>query len=295
MKDELKSLDRCSRVDRLKQLVCKPVQKILNFEFANKNLLLEALTHHSFKDAYGLQRCYEKLEVLGDAILDYVANSNLIKYTMYERYNVEERQKQKFITQEDFKPFDASQAKSLLTKNDFLAKLVTLFGLHEFILFEKKKSSEIRRELDAQSDSQAVPDWQKNLQQQQLSKELDLDRYVRFSFRKNFKLNHREVEVFESSKILGDVFEALIGAIFIDGGGIRAVLDVLQHLLAPFLLHVAKFSKKLSKEPKEDFLILSNLQKIAPQIKINGEPHFVEDDLRAFSAGTPVAPVHSNN
>jgi hypothetical protein len=38
---------------------------------------------------------------------------------------------------EDFKPFDAHQAKSHLTKNDFLAKLIVLFGLHEFILFDK--------------------------------------------------------------------------------------------------------------------------------------------------------------
>ena len=35
-------------------------------------------------------------------------------------------------------PFDAHQAKSLLTKNDFLAKLVCLFGIQEFILYEKK-------------------------------------------------------------------------------------------------------------------------------------------------------------
>ena len=70
------------------------MEKILNFEFANKNLLLEALTHHSFRDAYELENnCYEKLEVLGDAILDYLANSNLIKYTMFEKYNIEERQR----------------------------------------------------------------------------------------------------------------------------------------------------------------------------------------------------------
>ena len=66
-------------------------------------------------------------------------------------------------------------------------------------------------------------------------------------------MNNRDIELFEPCKIMGDVFEALIGAIFIDGGGIKAVLTVFQHLLAPFLLHVAKFSKKLNKEPKEDF------------------------------------------
>jgi hypothetical protein len=66
------------------------VEKILNYSFANKNVLLEALTHRKF--GYGnLEINYEKLEVLGDAILDYIANSNLIKYTMFEKYNIEER------------------------------------------------------------------------------------------------------------------------------------------------------------------------------------------------------------
>lgn len=68
-----------------------PIEKILNYEFQNKALLLEAFTHKSFKEAYGLSVCYEKLEVLGDSILDYVVNSNLIKYTILEKYNLQER------------------------------------------------------------------------------------------------------------------------------------------------------------------------------------------------------------
>lgn len=75
--------------------------------------------------------------MLGDAILDYIANSNLLRYTMFEKYNVEERKNQQYIMPEDFRPFDAHQAKSHLTKNDFLAKLIVLTGLHEYILFEK--------------------------------------------------------------------------------------------------------------------------------------------------------------
>ena len=56
-------------------------------------------------------------------------------------------------------------------------------------------------------------------------KEYDLDRYIIYSFKKNFKMNNRDIELFEACKILGDVFEALIGAIFIDGG-IEEVLRV---------------------------------------------------------------------
>ena len=85
-------------------------------------------------ETYKTGVCYEKLEVLGDSILDYIANSNLIRFTMFEKYNVKERLAKTFMTREDFQPFDAHQAKSMLTKNNFLAKLMCLFGLHEYIL-----------------------------------------------------------------------------------------------------------------------------------------------------------------
>jgi len=117
-----------------------PVQQILSYQFKNPLLLLEALTHQQFKKAFHLNKCYEKLEILGDAILDYLANSNLIKYTIFEKYNIAERLSREYITQEDFQPFDAHQAKSFLTKNDFLAKLICLFGLQQYILFQKPKS-----------------------------------------------------------------------------------------------------------------------------------------------------------
>lgn len=109
-------------------------------------------------------------------------------------------------------------------------------------------------------------------------KEYDLDRYIRYSFKKNFKMNNRDVELFEPCKILGDVFEALIGAIFIDGG-IEEVLRVYQHLLGPFVLFVAKYSKKLNKEPKEDFTILAGLHRIKPDIRSRGECEMTHGQL----------------
>ena len=49
-------------------------------------LLIEALTHRSARDTLEINVCYEKLEVLGDAILDYLCNYSLIRYTLFERY-----------------------------------------------------------------------------------------------------------------------------------------------------------------------------------------------------------------
>ena len=78
-------------VNERKKLQFVPTPSRFGLKFKNKNILLEALTHRSFKETYGLSFCYEKLEVLGDAILDYIANSNLIKFTMFEKYNIKER------------------------------------------------------------------------------------------------------------------------------------------------------------------------------------------------------------
>lgn len=79
-----------------------PVESILNYQFKDKNLLLEAFTSRNFMEQFQLGSCYEKLEVLGDSLLDYIANSNLIKFTMFEKYNVKERLSRTYVTAEDF-------------------------------------------------------------------------------------------------------------------------------------------------------------------------------------------------
>jgi len=86
--------------------------------------------------------------------------------------------------------------------------------------------------------------------------EAEVDKYILFSSVKNFSIDSRSNELFEPTKVLGDVFEAVLGAVFLDGG-IEKLLEVYQVLIAPFLLFVGKFSKVMGKEPKEDFVILS--------------------------------------
>lgn len=106
--------------------------------------------------------------------------------------------------------------------------------------------------------------YKKNKQNKELEK--DVNKYIKVSFRKDFQMNGRDIEIFEPPKILGDVFEALIGAVYIDGG-IEKVVEVYQHILAPFVVFVAKYSKKLNKEAKEDFFLTANANKIKPVYK----------------------------
>ena len=95
-------------------------------------LLLEAMTHKSGQAYYKLARNYEKLELLGDAILDYLANSNLLRFTLFERY-LEPSSEYRYA--EDFNCADAHQAKIQLVKNDFIAKLTVMMGLHKYAIF----------------------------------------------------------------------------------------------------------------------------------------------------------------
>ena len=53
----------------------KELEKCLDYEFKNKNLIIEALTHKSFKKAYN----NERLEFLGDAVLNLVVGEYLFK------------------------------------------------------------------------------------------------------------------------------------------------------------------------------------------------------------------------
>lgn len=76
--------------DQLKKRVLASLEdfqdKVLRYRFCNPNLLIEALTHRSAKEPLEIGCCYEKLEVLGDSILDYLCNFGLLHYTVFERY-----------------------------------------------------------------------------------------------------------------------------------------------------------------------------------------------------------------
>ena len=167
----------------------KAQSEILCYKFKDPLLLLEAFTHRSGQQFYKLNRNYEKLELLGDAILDYLANSNLLRFTLFERYLEPSNQ---YRYAEDFNCADAHQAKIQLVKNDFIAKLTVMMGLHKYAIFYNSSDNELSSK--------------------------DVDDYLKFSYQQNFDLNYSEIEPFEAPKILGDIFEAVMGAIFEDGG-----------------------------------------------------------------------------
>jgi dsRNA-specific ribonuclease len=148
--------------------------------------------------------------------------------------------------EENFVCGDAHQSKSLLVKNEVLAKLCVLLGFHRFVFYADTNLSA------AASSDQFVT-------------KRDVSDYLKYSFRPNFTLNQREIEPFECPKILGDIFESVIGAIFMDSpDGLEDVIKVFKHLISPFVLYVANFSKILYKEHKEEFIWASIAKRIRP-------------------------------
>lgn len=57
-----------------------PLEELIGYRFRNKNLLIEASTHSSFGHVNSMGSCMERLEFLGDSILDSVVVSALWKY-----------------------------------------------------------------------------------------------------------------------------------------------------------------------------------------------------------------------
>ncbi len=55
-----------------------PIEKALGYEFSDKKILERALTHSSYAHEHRTES-YERLEFLGDAVLDYIAALNLFE------------------------------------------------------------------------------------------------------------------------------------------------------------------------------------------------------------------------
>ncbi|XP_073032399.1 endoribonuclease Dicer homolog 2-like [Primulina eburnea] len=90
-------------------------ESLLNYQFHDVSLLVEALTHGSYM-LPEIPRCYQRLEFLGDAVLDY-----LITLHLYCKYP-------------GLSPGLLTDLRSASTNNDFYAQSAIQVGLHKHIL-----------------------------------------------------------------------------------------------------------------------------------------------------------------
>ena len=158
----------------------------LGYVFTHKPLLLEAFTHASFQRA--ATPCYQRLEYLGDAVLDFYVTTDL-----YDRYP-------------DIGPGCITDCRYAGVNNETLAAISVSHGYHHCLFHH---SADLLREMTT---------------------------FVRWVAQGGHvaAASAYEDRAADAPKILGDLFESVAGAVFLDGG-VEAAGVAIRRLMKPYL------------------------------------------------------------
>lgn len=231
--------DKHQDVLELNRLLSKSLGKaggtreVLGWKFRDHTLLLQAVTHASYTKNR-LTNCYQRLEFLGDAVLDYLITCHI--YSTFPKYG----------------PGEISSMRSALVNNFVFAELAVDQGLHKYLLYNSpslyKQTEQYLRDVHSSSTEELE------------CKEFILNDLSSLRGGEGIgeSLEEREVEEGEiveegeeeegteevvvedldPPKVLGDLLESIAGAIFIDSGmSLEAVWSIFQPL----------FDKKIGK------------------------------------------------
>ncbi|XP_068342103.1 endoribonuclease Dicer homolog 2-like [Pyrus communis] len=159
------------------------LESLLDYKFCDPSLLVEALSHGSY-----MPGGYQRLEFLGDAVLDYMI-------TAYFYYTYPGMMSPRFLT----------DMRSASVNNDCYARSAVKAGLHEHIL----ASDIVHRNIDSTVNNFGL---------------LSTESTFGFESETSF------------TTVLGDIVEALAGAIFVDSGyDKQIVFQSIRRLLEPLV------------------------------------------------------------
>eukprot|EP00737_Agarophyton_chilense_P002768 gb/GEZJ01003184.1/.p1 GENE.gb/GEZJ01003184.1/~~gb/GEZJ01003184.1/.p1 ORF type:complete len:1500 (+),score=217.25 gb/GEZJ01003184.1/:3-4502(+) len=183
------------------------IEKNIGYIFKRRPLLVCAMTHSSYHQnkPYADLETFERLEFLGDAIADFF----VVRY-LYEMYP-------------ELDPGKLTDLKSNVVSNEAFARTSITLGLHNFLYISSGKMAR-----DVQQFAATV--------NQDLTQEDELGGHG------TFKRNLGELA---APKILGDVFESIVGAVYVDSG-LRHAWRVCMNLL--------RDSLRINADPSRDDL-----------------------------------------
>ncbi|XP_013409876.1 LOW QUALITY PROTEIN: endoribonuclease Dicer-like [Lingula anatina] len=192
-------------------------EETIQYRFKDRAYLLQAFTHASYH--YNtVTDCYQRLEFLGDAILDY-----LITRHLYE-------------DDHKFSPGVLTDLRSALVNNNIFAALAVKWNFHKFF---KAVCPQLFSVIDD------FVEWQKeredfiNVDQEFM--EIDGD-------------NEEEGEDVEIPKALGDIFESVAGAIYMDSDmSLDSVWRVYFRMMKP---QIDQFTAHIPRSPVRELLEL---------------------------------------
>ena len=184
----------------LAKLGVEEIEEIIDYKFKEKSFLLEAFTHPSYEDNR-LTHSYERLEFLGDALLDYV-----VTCFIYTHSNAD--------------PGQLTDIRSALVCNNMFAKLLTDCKLDKYIRYSNPLIfTKIRQYLNDL--------WWQDCKPDETVKQYNEE-------------DVPELEMVEVPKVLGDVFESIIGAIYIDSGHDLNIVWRVYRRLCPELEEIVR-------------------------------------------------------
>ncbi|KAL7019743.1 hypothetical protein ACKWTF_011228 [Chironomus riparius] len=205
----------------------------LDYKFNDRSYLLQAMTHASYTPNR-LTDCYQRLEFLGDAVLDY-----LITRHLYEDRRLHS-------------PGALTDLRSALVNNTIFASLAVRHGFHKYFRHLSPALNEV------------------------------VDRFVRIQHENGHCISEEyylmsedecdEAEDVEVPKALGDVFESVAGAVFLDSNmSLDAVWKVYYKMMGP---EIEQFSRSVPKSPIRELLELE------PETAKFGKPEKLADGRR---------------
>uniref|UniRef100_A0A915D949 Uncharacterized protein n=1 Tax=Ditylenchus dipsaci TaxID=166011 RepID=A0A915D949_9BILA len=168
------------------------VEKLLGYQFKNRRYLLQAFTHPYCVDK--ITDSYQRLEFLGDAVLDYMVMRFLFEHP------------------KGFSPGTLTDLRASLVNNTMLASLVVKLNLHECLSIPPDLSSIFDK---------FVTKCKKN--------PIHCANYDYVCDEAMFDGGNSN---YEAPKALADVFESLVGAVFLDCNmDVAAVWEIFYELL----------------------------------------------------------------
>ncbi|XP_034947667.1 endoribonuclease Dicer-like [Chelonus insularis] len=199
------------------------IEEVLGYKFRDRTFLLQAFTHASYSPNK-ITLSYDRLEFLGDAVIDF-----LITVYIYENCN-------------NLNPGELTDLRSALVNNITFGCLTVKYKLNTALLSYTPTLFE------------------------------SIDNFVKFQEHRNYVVDDELLRILleeddcdvaeyvDVPKVLGDIFESVIGAVYLDSGkDLTRTWSVLYSLMHD---EINKFSKKV---PKQAIRVLYETPGIKPR------------------------------
>ncbi|CAH2083346.1 unnamed protein product [Euphydryas editha] len=189
------------------------LERTLQYRFRDRSLLLQALTHASHQ-RNRLTDCYQRLEFLGDAILDYLITRHL------------------FEDPRRHSPGALTDLRSALVNNTIFATLAARHGFHKYFRHMSPGLNEVLTKYVKiqEENGHSISEEHYLIQEDELEQAEDV----------------------EVPKALGDLFESVAGAIFLDSG--MSLCAVWRSAGALLSAELDAFSAAAPKSPVRELL-----------------------------------------